>query len=99
MGSDYDELDRLFDTDPLLVLQRCRRAEQRLAELGVHGDKHLIKIGQNTWVVQHSLACRESGDLFECKYTKAAEGLVLRAPGIYTFEIEDDGTAKVTPLS
>ena len=67
----YDELDRLFDVDPLAVLHRCREAERRLAELEGDG-KHRIKLDGEGWVLRHPLACRESGDLFDCPYNTAA---------------------------
>jgi hypothetical protein len=96
--SDYDELDQLFDTDPLLVLQRCRRAEQRLAELEQDGDKHIIQLDAEGWIIKHSLACRESGDLFNCEYNEAARLLEGQPHGRYEIVMDEHVLVGLRPL-
>lgn len=68
-------------------------ADEIVAAIEASQPDHLIQFGVTQWAIQHSMACRLSGRLFDCPFTAAAVRTALFdvPPGRYRCTIDDDG--------
>jgi hypothetical protein len=52
-------------------------AEQIVAAIEASQPDHIIEITEDRWTIQHSMACRVDGRLFDCPVNRAAYRLAI----------------------
>lgn len=72
------------------------RAGRALGGVAQHLDgagSHTIEVREDGWTLQHSLACRAAGTLFDCPVNEACNKLMgmPAAPGRYEVEVDENG--------
>jgi hypothetical protein len=59
------------------VVARDHVAEQIVAAIEASQPDHIIEITEYRWTIQHSMACRVDGRLFDCPVNRAAYRLAI----------------------
>jgi Family of unknown function (DUF6085) len=86
------------DPTAALLEARLHIAEQIVAAIEASQPDHLIEFSADGWIIQHSMACRLNGHLFDCPVNRAAAvGAFANWPddpnviGRYRCTLDDDG--------
>jgi len=88
-------LDEVSEADPEYADHLAAAVE---AALEADQPNHIIEVRADGWTIQHSMACRIRGRLFDCEFNRAArldtDDLDGRKHGRYVCHV-DDGVIEV----